>query len=506
MFEGDELSGEYGGDDVRAFGGKRIAMGGIDLFDEAMSAEHSQHAARASRAATGFLRGICGRVPEQFLEVAIAEAVEGEFAAVDGLKELGVFWGPRSQSADAFVIPSGGQADIAEHVAQRGGCVDRSEGVEVAVVGGLSDVGAAGKIRQSPAHGSPGLGALRIAFGGSKDFEVGGIVDGGFSAQDGALLVVEFDGVWTDAMFDADSLRTIFEVADDFAFKCPVNFAAEETHDVGAGEGGDAVENQGGIDPGQRGAVFEHDVGCPFALVERPIIAKGKVFEDLGMSGVQELGELVQGRNPGETHLLIHKGLGLGDVGELNKAVVSSTVGQTCMIHHSGEPFATVETDLNAEGQPALDARAHEAEDRINQVMIESQAFAKTGRQFQPMGIRVAVDIKTQARFNRGEHGNETFLDAVARRDLFGDGLLVCVAGRKILDGTPGFQCPAQGRFAQLMGQAMGVVAEVFQKNLPVPQKPFEAGLYKLWDAVSHDRRCGRNRSTPRSSCRHDLL
>ena len=276
-------------------------------------------------------------------------------------------------------------------------------------------------------------------------------------------------------MFDADAFGAVFEVADDFALVSSVDFAAEETHDVRGGESGDAMKDECGIDLSQRGAVFEHDVGGPFALVERPIVAERKAFEDLRMGRVEEPGELVQGSDPGEVYLLIHEGLGLGGVGELNEAVIAPAAGEPCTIHRSGKPFTAVETDLDAQRQPALDARAHESEDRIDQVMIESQAFAETGDQFQPMGVRVAVDIKTPARFNRGEHGDETFLDAVPRGDLAGEFFLVRAAGSKILDGTPGFLGRAQGGFAQLLRQLVGVGAEVFEKNLPVPQKLFEA-------------------------------
>ena len=54
LLKGDVLSGEDGGDDVRAFGGERIAMGGVDLFDEAVSAKHTKHAADTSGAAAFF--------------------------------------------------------------------------------------------------------------------------------------------------------------------------------------------------------------------------------------------------------------------------------------------------------------------------------------------------------------------------------------------------------------------------------------------------------------------
>ena len=66
----------------------------------------------------------------------------------------------------------------------------------------------------------------------AEDFEAVGLVDGGFGAQDGTLFVVEFDGVLSHAVFDADAFGTVFEVGDDFALEGAVDFAAEEAHDV----------------------------------------------------------------------------------------------------------------------------------------------------------------------------------------------------------------------------------------------------------------------------------
>jgi len=70
----------------------------------------------------------------------------------------------------------------------------------------------------------------------AEDFEGIGLVDGGFDAQHRALFVVEFDGVGADAMFDAYPFGSIFEVGDDFALEGAVDFAAEESHDIGTGK------------------------------------------------------------------------------------------------------------------------------------------------------------------------------------------------------------------------------------------------------------------------------
>ena len=142
------------------------------------------------------------------------------------------------------------------------------------------------------------------------------------------MFVVEFDGVHSGAVFDADAFGTVFEVGNDLALKGAVDFATEEAHDIFASEGGDAVKDQGGVDLGQGGRIFEHDIGGPFALVEGPVIAQGKALEDLGMGGVEHAGETVQSRDPGEAHLFVHEGLGFEGVLKLDKTVVAPAVGE----------------------------------------------------------------------------------------------------------------------------------------------------------------------------------
>src|SRR5437870_3422952 len=152
-------------------GGEGIAMSGIDLFGEAMSAKHAEQSGDFSGAAAFFFRGIGGGVPEEAPEIAVTEAVDGEFAAIERLEELGIFRGPGAQSADAFVVVGRGLANATKQLAQRGGGIDRGQGVEVAVVGSLSDVSAAGNIADAFAHGAPGFRAVRIAFGGARSEE-----------------------------------------------------------------------------------------------------------------------------------------------------------------------------------------------------------------------------------------------------------------------------------------------------------------------------------------------
>ena len=87
------------------------------------------------------------------------------------------------------------------------------QGVQIAVVGVLADFGAAAGGRHAFAQTPPD----GLAFGaGPQFFEVADLVDRGFDPQHRTLLVVEFQGVVPDAMFDAHAFGTAFAVAGDF--------------------------------------------------------------------------------------------------------------------------------------------------------------------------------------------------------------------------------------------------------------------------------------------------
>ena len=158
LLEGDVVGGEDGGEDIAAVGREGVALGGIDLADEAVSAKHAEHARDFGGTSAFFFGSIGGRIVEEGLEVAVTEAVDGELAARNGLKEQGVFLGPWAQSADALVVVDDGLTEVAHENAERGGGIYRRQGVEVAFVGGLRNPGAPMEIGDAFTHGEPVFG------------------------------------------------------------------------------------------------------------------------------------------------------------------------------------------------------------------------------------------------------------------------------------------------------------------------------------------------------------
>jgi hypothetical protein len=74
--------------------------------------------------------------------------------------------------------------------------------------------------------------------------------------------------------------------------------------------------------------------------------------------------------------LLVKQGLGLSNVFQPGEGVFAFAVVQAGLIHLASKPLAAIEADVDAEREPGLDARVHEAEDGMNLVMIKVYTLA----------------------------------------------------------------------------------------------------------------------------------
>ena len=71
------------------------------------------------------------------------------------------------------------------------------------------------------------------------------------------------------------------------------------------------------------------------------------------------------------------KSLRAQDVGEPREAVISPLVRDVLAVECLGQPLASVEADLDVEGEPGLEPDVHEAEPRVKVVVVEVEALAR---------------------------------------------------------------------------------------------------------------------------------
>ena len=106
------------------------------------------------------------------------------------------------------------------------------------------------------------------------------------------------------------------------------------------------------------------------------------------------------------------------------------------MVHQSGQPFSPVETNLNVERKPRLDAAVHEAEERMDEVVIEVEAFSEAGDKSQLPFVAAARDIERVAGLNTGNHADEAPVHPIFQRRFTGHSFFADSAGLKI-DNLP---------------------------------------------------------------------
>ena len=123
--------------------------------------------------------------------------------------------------------------------------------------------------------------------------------------------------------------------------------------------------------------MVENHIESPLVRVSGPVIGDGVFREDLAMNRVELASNAVEQLGPFSFELTIHQALSFGPVGNVREAVIMLQVLQTGGLHLSRQLFPSVEADLNGEREPSLDAGIEKAEDRMDLVVVEEQAFAR---------------------------------------------------------------------------------------------------------------------------------
>src|SRR6185312_7307425 len=115
--------------------------------------------------------------------------------------------------------------------------------------------------------------------------------------------------------------------------------------------------------------------------------------------------------------------LGVAESGEA--VVVAFEVGFALGLELSSQPLATVETDLDVEGKPGLNACVHPTELGMEVVLVEMEALARP--QFQPALARVLreVVLKAATGLDDGEHADQSRVDRMLLEELSSERLFI---------------------------------------------------------------------------------
>src|SRR5919204_4740273 len=152
------------------------------------------------------------------------------------------------------------------------------------------------------------------------------------------------------------------------------------------------------------------------------------------MDWIEHLSEPIECAAPGGAQLLVHQFLCFLKIPDPGKTVFQTMISNARSIHLSGEPLASVEADLDVEGEPGLNPGIHEAELRIYEVVVQEEAFPLAKPEIQLFGFGIRADLVTHAGLDASKDSDEAFADTILRCDPFRHCLLVCLTGAQVVD------------------------------------------------------------------------
>src|SRR5207245_4481915 len=121
-------------------------------------------------------------------------------------------------------------------------------------------------------------------------------------------------------------------------------------------------------------------------------------------------------------------------------------------------------------GEPGLNAGVQEAEDGINDVVVQEQALADTRLELQVLRVTVAVDLKGAARLDATQHTHQALGDAIFNSNTPRDSLLTGFGRCQVADRSASCHGLRQGRGLQSLADLLDVRAEALEQNLVAGQ------------------------------------
>ena len=491
------LSGsQQGGDGRAAFVSQHVAVGSADFLDQTMCSEQSQLAGDGASTAL-LLVGIGPGLEEQGAKVPIAKSVDGKLAAVDGLEQGPVVGRPGVEGSGTATVSLDRFADLFDPLEQGDFSAGGRQGGQIAVVGGVGDLGSSFQVHHAFAENAPGFfavgfgAAMRAGLGVAIDSKIAGLVEGRFDPQDAALFVVHLDRVGLEGVFDSNPFGALFQIADNFPFKVAAHLSmsghpvAQKAHDIGAGKAGDGVPDQGWVDGAQGLGALEHHIRGVFALLGCPVVLESQRPAYLRRQRMVLPEDSIQLIGPIQVQLPVHQPLRSGEVADPGKTVLFLGVVHLVTIHLPAQPFPAIEADLNLEGKPALQAQMHEAKLRMQMVEIEVLALAAFQLEFQLLGLAVAAQKIGPAGLDTTKNPDQAILEAILFNEFPRQNFFAGVAGGEIAKRPSGYFGQSQSGRLNALGQLNGKFLEVLEENaFDLQVGVHRSGIIKRWQAA----------------------
>ena len=141
-------------------------------------------------------------------------------------------------------------------------------------------------------------------------------------------------------------------------------------------------------------------------------------------------------------------------------------VAQLIPVHLAGEPFPAIESNLDLEGEPGLQAHVHPAEGRVQVVVVQVQALARLAADG-AAAVAIGHPVEGPARLEAAQDADQARLGApFFGGELPGGLLFVDLAGVEVAIAALGFGLGHAGGFDHAGRHLLGVLLELLVRDV----------------------------------------
>jgi hypothetical protein len=202
-------------------GGQNVPKSMRYFTNHLMGSQHSQTVSYPSRKAFAhFLIMLVWK--QKVSKITVSKPFDLKFSPTNRFEQKSVFRRSRTQRSDPLTFPTGSPTYRTDYLSQRLVHLDRGQGIQIAMIRSLRDLGPMVQVGHPFPHPLPGRRPRRISFFRTIDPKIPRVVHRGLHPQHLTLLVVNLNRIAFDFMFHSDSLRSLAIMADHFPGHIPV--------------------------------------------------------------------------------------------------------------------------------------------------------------------------------------------------------------------------------------------------------------------------------------------
>ena len=350
--------------------------------------------------------------------------MEQEFTLGDSAKDLGILWADGPQPSIRPPVADNSLTDGIQQLEGWQRLAHDSQRFQITPIGCQRDLGSPPEIGNALAQGNPHENALALSLYFPTNIPTSGIIDGRLDPQYTPLLVVHFDGVLIDPVFDAHPFNPYSQIALDFSRRPAIEAPLKETENLLRTEMINGVMQQRRIEGLEAFGILEQDIRRVFAFSNTPVIPGQFQAVMRVKPGVTSFGQQVQPADPFPLDQAVHQPLGLGNVVDVDEAIVALLIFDTLAIKASAQPLPPINADLNGKGKPGLQSHMHQAKFPVNKIEVQVKTLPDGGIQSEGFQAPVLFQFEGPTGLNAGQHADQSVGNVILFHHLPSDLLL----------------------------------------------------------------------------------